>query len=86
MEVLGAENLYKTYGTGDNAVEALKNVSFSVKRGELVAIMGPSGSGKSTLMHIIGGVEEPTKGTVYIDDIDIYGMSKKKGLYFEGEI
>ena len=82
MEVLRAENLYKTYGTGDNAVEALKNVSFSVKRGELVAIMGPSGSGKSTLMHIIGGVEEPTKGTVYIDDIDIYGMSREERAIF----
>lgn len=82
MEVLRAENLYKTYGTGDNAVEALKNVSFSVKRGELVAIMGPSGSGKSTLMHIIGGVEEATKGTVYIDDIDIYGMSREERAIF----
>ena len=82
MEVLRAENLYKTYGTGDNAVEALKNVSFSVKRGELVAIMGPSGSGKSTLMHIIGGVEEPTRGTVYIDDIDIYGMSREERAIF----
>ena len=82
MEVLRAENLYKTYGTGDNAVEALKNVSFSVKRGELVAIMGPSGSGKSTLMHIIGGVEEPTKGTVSIDDIDIYGMSREERAIF----
>ena len=82
MEVLRAENLYKTYGTGDNAVEALKNVSFSVKRGELVAIMGPSGSGKSTLMHIIGGVEEPTQGTVYIDDIDIYGMSREERAIF----
>ena len=77
-----AENLYKTYGTGDNAVEALKNVSFSVKRGELVAIMGPSGSGKSTLMHIIGGVEEPTRGIVYIDDIDIYGMSREERAIF----
>ena len=82
MEVLRAENLYKTYGTGDNAVEALKNVSFSVKRDELVAIMGPSGSGKSTLMHIIGGVEEPTRGTVYIDDIDIYGMSREERAIF----
>lgn len=82
MEVLRAENLYKTYGTGDNAVEALKNVSFSVKRGELVAIMGPSGSGKSTLMHIIGGVEEPTRGIVYIDDIDIYGMSREERAIF----
>lgn len=72
MEVLRAENLYKIYGSGQNRVEAIKNVSFTVKRGEFVAIMGPSGSGKSTLLHILGGVDKPTKGKVFIDGTDIY--------------
>lgn len=72
MEVLRAENLYKVYGSGQNRVEAIRNVSFTVKRGEFVAIMGPSGSGKSTLMHILGGVDQPTKGKVFIDGTDIY--------------
>ena len=72
MEDLRAENLYKVYGSGENKVEAIRNVSFSVKRGEFVAIMGPSGSGKSTLLHILGGVDEPTKGKVFIDGTDIY--------------
>lgn len=72
MEVLRAENLYKIYGSGQNRVEAIRNVSFTVKRGEFVAIMGPSGSGKSTLLHILGGVDSPTKGKVFIDGTDIY--------------
>ena len=72
MEVLRAENLYKVYGSGQNRVEAIRNVSFTVKRGEFVAIMGPSGSGKSTLLHILGGVDQPTKGKVFIDGTDIY--------------
>ena len=72
MEVLRAENLYKVYGRGQNRVEAIRNVSFTVKRGEFVAIMGPSGSGKSTLLHILGGVDKPTKGKVFIDGTDIY--------------
>lgn len=72
MEVIRAENLYKIYGSGENRVEAIRNVSFTVKRGEFVAIMGPSGSGKSTLLHILGGVDSPTKGKVFIDGTDIY--------------
>lgn len=82
MEVLRAENLHKTYGDGNNAVEALKGVNFSIRRGELVAIMGPSGSGKSTLLHIMGGVEEPTEGKVFIDDVDIYQMSREERAIF----
>ena len=75
MEILKVENLTKTYGKGLNKVVALDNVSFSVKKSEFVAIVGASGSGKSTLMHLIGGVDKPTSGKVYIDGVDIYNMS-----------
>lgn len=72
MEILKVENLYKTYGRGESEVIALNNVSFSVEKGEFVAIVGASGSGKSTLLHLIGGVDRPTSGKVYIDGKDIY--------------
>lgn len=71
MEMLKVENLCKTYGTKETKVEALKNVSFSVSKGEFIAIVGPSGSGKSTLLHILGGVERPTSGHVYVEGEDI---------------
>ena len=71
MEMLKVENLCKTYGTKETNVEALKNVSFSVSKGEFIAIVGPSGSGKSTLLHILGGVERPTSGHVYVEGEDI---------------
>lgn len=67
MEILKIENLTKLYGSGENTVRALDNVSFSVKKGEFVAIIGPSGSGKSTLLHILGGVDRPTAGRVYLN-------------------
>lgn len=66
MEILRAEDLTKIYGTGENQVVALDHVSFSVNKGEFLAIIGPSGSGKSTLLHILGGVDTPTSGKVYI--------------------
>lgn len=75
MEILRAENLTKIYGTGENRTEALKEVSFSVKQGDFLAIMGPSGSGKSTLMHLLGGVEKPTGGKVFINGTDIYKLT-----------
>lgn len=71
MKILEIQNLSKTYGKGDVMVRALDNVSFSVEKGEFVAIVGPSGSGKSTLLHILGGVDTPTSGTVIIDKTDI---------------
>lgn len=71
MEMLRVENLCKTYGMKDVKVDALKNVSFSVSKGEFIAIVGPSGSGKSTLLHILGGVERPTSGHVYVEGEDI---------------
>lgn len=71
MKILEIKNLCKTYGNGDTAVKALDNVSFSVEKGEFVAIIGPSGSGKSTLLHILGGVDTPTSGSVIIDGTDI---------------
>ncbi len=74
MEILRVENLTKTYGKGLNKVIALDNVSFSVEKGEFVAIIGASGSGKSTLMHLIGGVDKPTSGKVFIDNCDIYNL------------
>ena len=71
MKILETVNLCKTYGSGDTMVKALDNVNFSVERGEFVAIVGPSGSGKSTLMHILGGVDTATSGSVIIDKTDI---------------
>lgn len=72
MEILKVENLNKTYGKGENQVKAVDNISFSVEKGEFVAIIGASGSGKSTLLHLIGGVDRPTSGKVFIDGKDIY--------------
>jgi putative ABC transport system ATP-binding protein len=71
MKILETKNLCKTYGKGDTMVKALDNVSFSVEKGEFVAIVGPSGSGKSTLLHILGGVDTPTSGQVIIDGTEI---------------
>ena len=75
MEILKVENLSKIYGKDSTKVVALDNVSFSVNKGEFVAIVGASGSGKSTLLHLIGGVARPTKGKVYINDQDIYALN-----------
>ncbi len=76
MEILRVENLSKIYGRGDTAVRALDNVTFSVQKGEFLAIIGPSGSGKSTLLHILGGVDVPTSGKVYIDGTDVYSLNE----------
>ena len=75
MEILKVENLCKIYGKGENEVTAVDNVSFSVEKGEVVAIVGASGSGKSTLLHLLGGVDRPTSGKVFIDGEDIYKLS-----------
>lgn len=72
MEILRIENLYKTYGEGDNKVEALKNINLSINKGEFVAIIGASGSGKSTLLHLLGGLDRPSSGRVIIDEKSIY--------------
>ena len=78
MEILRVENLTKIYGKNETRVVALDNVSFSVNKGEFVAIVGASGSGKSTLLHLIGGVDRPTHGKVYIDNNDIYSLNDDK--------
>lgn len=92
MEILKVENLTKIYGNDNNKVVALDNVSFSVEEGEFIAIVGASGSGKSTLLHLLGGVDKPTSGTVYIDGKDIYKLNddelavfrrKKVGLIYQ---
>ena len=75
MEILRVENLTKRYGKGDNQVVAVDDVSFSIEKGEFVAIVGSSGSGKSTLLHLIGGVDRPTSGKVYIEGKDIYSLN-----------
>lgn len=75
MEILKVENLTKIYGKDKNQVVALDHVSFSVEKGEFVAIVGASGSGKSTLLHLMGGVDTPTSGKVYIDGKDIYSLN-----------
>ena len=75
MEILRVENLNKTYGKGEDQVKAVDNISFSVHKGEFVAIIGASGSGKSTLLHLIGGVDRPTSGKVFIDGKDIYTLN-----------
>ena len=82
MEILKVENLCKVYGKGENEVRALDNVSFSVSKGEFVAIIGPSGSGKSTLLHIIGGVDKPTSGKVYMDGCDVYSQNDEQLAVF----
>ena len=82
MEVLKAEHLTKVYGSGENEVRALDDVSFYIQRGEFVAIIGPSGSGKSTLLHILGGVDRPTSGRVYMDGIDVYGQNEEQLAIF----
>lgn len=82
MEILRAENLTKIYGKGESKVVALDHVSFSVEKGEFVAIVGASGSGKSTLLHLIGGVDRPTSGKVYIDGKDIFNFNDDKLAIF----
>jgi len=76
MKILRVENLSKTYGKGNTLVKALDNVSFSVEKGEFVAIVGPSGSGKSTLLHILGGVDRPTSGKVFVEGEDVYKLNE----------
>ena len=82
MKILRAENLTKIYGTGENQVVALDPVSFSVNKGEFLAIIGPSGSGKSTLLHILGGVDTPTSGKVYMEGTDVYAQKEEQLAIF----
>ncbi len=82
MEILRVENLCKVYGSGENEVHALDNVSFSVEKGEFIAIIGPSGSGKSTLLHILGGVDKPTSGKVFMDGKDVYAQNDEQLAVF----
>lgn len=82
MEILKVENLTKTYGSGENLVHAVDDVSFSVEKGEFVAIVGASGSGKSTLLHLIGGVDRPTIGKIFVDGNDISKMNDDKLAVF----
>ncbi len=82
MEILRCENVSKIYGEGDTEVRALDNVSFTVEKGEFVSIIGPSGSGKSTLLHILGGVDKPTSGKVFIDGTDMHSLNEDKLAIF----
>lgn len=82
MDILKIENLSKIYGKGETAVKALDHVSFSIKKGEFVAIIGPSGSGKSTLLHMLGGVDRPTTGKVLVDNTDIYQLNETQLAIF----
>lgn len=82
MEVLKAEHISKIYGEGENEVRALDDVSFYIQQGEFVAIIGPSGSGKSTLLHVLGGVDCPTSGHVYLDGKDIYSQNAEQLAVF----
>lgn len=82
MEFLKIENLCKVYGKGENQVTALDHVSLTIKKGEFTAIIGSSGSGKSTLLHIIGGVDVPTSGKVFLDDQDVYAQNNEKLAIF----
>ena len=82
MEILRVENLCKTYGKGKNEVRALDHISFSVNKGEFIAIIGPSGSGKSTLLHILGGVDKPTSGKVFMNDHDVYVQNDEQLAIF----
>lgn len=82
MEILRVEDLTKIYGSGENQVAALNHVSFSVEKGEFLAIIGPSGSGKSTLLHILGGVDTPTSGKVFMEGADVYAQNEKQLAIF----
>ncbi|MBR5419701.1 MAG: ABC transporter ATP-binding protein [Lachnospiraceae bacterium] len=82
MELLKCENISKIYGSGDTEVRALDHVSFTVEKGEFVSIIGPSGSGKSTLLHILGGVDKPTEGKVFIDGTEIHSLNEDKLAIF----
>lgn len=82
MKVLEVKHLSKTYGKGDNQVQALKDVSFSVEKGEFIAIIGSSGSGKSTLLHLIGGVDQPTEGEVIVNGISVYEKNEEELAIF----
>ena len=82
MEILRVENLTKIYGKGENEVRALDDVSFSVNKGEFIAVIGPSGSGKSTLLHILGGVDRPTSGRVLMDGKDVYVQNDEQLAIF----
>ncbi|WP_066052356.1 ABC transporter ATP-binding protein [Robertmurraya korlensis] len=82
MEILRIEHLSKVYGKGETAVKALDDVSFSINKGEFVAIIGPSGSGKSTLLHLLGGVDRPSSGKVFVDNTDIYELNETQLAIF----
>ena len=82
MEILKVENITKTYGKGENEVHALDGVSLSINKGEFVAIIGPSGSGKSTLLHILGAVDRPTSGKVYMDGKDVFSQNEDQLAVF----
>ena len=82
MDILRVEHLSKQYGSGETAVKALDDISFTVKKGEFVAIIGPSGSGKSTLLHMLGGVDRPTGGRVFVDNTDIYQLNETQLAIF----
>ena len=82
MEILRVEHLSKVYGTGENTVRALDDVSFSVEKGQFVAIVGPSGSGKSTLLHILGGVDRPTSGKVFLEGQDVFAQNEDQLAIF----
>lgn len=82
MDILKVEDLTKIYGKDETQVTALDQVTFSVKKGEFVAIVGPSGSGKSTLLHILGGVDRPTRGKVFIEETDVYSLNETQLAIF----
>ncbi len=82
MEQMRIENLCKTYGKGENEVRALDNVSFTIPKGQMLAVIGPSGSGKSTMLHILGGVDRPTSGKVFLDDQDVFAQDNKNLAIF----
>lgn len=82
MEILKVKNLCKNYGKGNTLVKALDNISFSVEKGEFIAVVGASGSGKSTLLHILGGVDKPTSGKVFVENQDVYSLNENNLTIF----